>query len=546
MRLHTSVARLLAATALVLPVLAAAAGAEAELLLQRLETLQQDPDTTLSGEHIAATDFLLQFYARRGFRPAWHAPEKARELIAVIESIDEEGLSPDDYHFDVLAAGREPLRRDVDFDIILTDALVRLGAHLRFGKVDAEALDPNWNMGRTPSADDPVGALQDAIDAPSLRAYFDRQIPRQDFYQRLKQALARYRAIAAAGGWPALPGGPSLKPGMLDPRVVLVRQRLAAEGDAPAGTPAEAARFDDELAAAVKRFQQRHGLLADGIVGRRTLAAMNVPVGARVDQLRANLERSRWVFTEPTGDFIAINIAGFRLYLVQNDELAWSSEVTVGRTYRKTPVFKAAMENIVLNPTWTVPPTILRKDILPRARENPDYLREKGYVLLDQAGQRVPLNRVDWPNARPGNFPYIVRQPAGPDNALGRVKFIFPNPHLVFLHDTNHPELFARQQRTFSSGCIRLKDPLELAERLLADQPGWDRAAIDRQLASGKTRTVQLARPLPVLVLYWTAMADADGSVRFMQDVYGRDQRIIDGLGAPFSFARAARARAAR
>ena len=481
MRFNPPLARLLRAAAmLLLSILAATANADAELLRQRLETLQQDPDATLAGEHIAATAFLSQFYARRGFRPAWNTPAKVHELIAVIESIEDEGLSPGDYHFDALAAGRGAMRSNVDFDIVLSDALVRLAAHLRFGKVDAEALDPNWNMGRDPGIADPVGALQDAIDASSLRAYIDRQIPRQDFYQRLKQALARYRAIAAAGGWPKVPSGPSLKPGMLDPRVRLVRQRLAAEGDTAPGAPLARSDFDNELAEAVKRFQRRHGLVTDGIVGRRTRAAMNVPAINRVDQIRANLERSRWVFTEPSGDFIAVNIAGFRLYLVRDNRLAWSTDVTVGRTYRKTPVFKAAMEYIVLNPTWTVPPVILRNDILPKARANPDYLEEKGYVLLDQAGRPVPLAQVDWPNARPGNFPYIVRQPAGPDNALGRVKFIFPNPHMVFLHDTNHPELFQHQQRTFSSGCIRVKDPLELAERL-ASRP--NRRSLSRLLA---------------------------------------------------------------
>ena len=282
------------------------------------------------------------------------------------------------------------------------------------------------------------------------------------------------------------------------------------------------------------RFQQRHGLGADGVAGRETFAAMNVTAHARIDQIKANLERSRWVFTDLTGDFIVVNIAGYRAYLVRNTEIVWETNVMVGKTYRKTPVFKASMKYLVLNPTWTVPPGILRKDILPKLKKDPGYLDQKGYLLLDRDGNPVNQDAIDWSSISHRNFPYIVRQPAGPDNALGQVKFIFPNGHFVFLHDTNHRDLFVHRERAFSSGCIRVENPLKLAELVLNDARRWHPAAIQAALDLKKTQTVHLPEPLPVLLLYWTTTVAADGTVGFLKDVYGRDQRIIARLAAPF------------
>lgn len=518
----------------------------ATLVRERLEELQGDSGATILNASVASPPLLLEVYARRDFEPAWRDARSREELLAIIEASEEEGLDPEDYHAAPLRkwgakATGAAAKTALDYDIPLTDALVRLGAHLRFGKVDPVDLDANWNVGRELKTDDAVGVFAAAIDAATLREFIDERIPRQDFYLRFKAALARYRAIRAAGAWPAIPDGAVLKPGQSDPSVPLLRTRLAAEGDLEAGANATSELYDSDVEQAVERFQLRHGLDADGVTGGQTIAAMNVTVDARIDQIKANLERSRWVFTDLTGDFIVVNIAGYRAYLVKEDALVWTTNVMVGTPYRKTPVFKDEMSYLVLNPTWTVPPGILRKDFLPRIKKDPDYLRSKGYLLLDRDGKEVDHNGVDWSALGPRNFPYIIRQPPGPDNAMGQVKFMFPNDHFVFLHDTNRRELFVRPARAFSSGCIRVENPLELAELLLNDPQRWNADGIKQALATQRTQTVRLTEPLPVLLLYWTAVAVPDGSVTFYKDVYGRDQKVIDGLAEPFKLAIPAR-----
>jgi len=326
---------------------------------------------------------------------------------------------------------------------------------------------------------------------------------------------------------------------MEDDRVPTLRRRLEIEGDMTTGAGNGSRRFDDPLRDAVIVFQERNGLDPDGVVGPRTLDALNVPVERRIDQIRVNLERARWVLRDVQGDYLVTNIAGFRVYLVRDHEIVWSTRAQVGKPYRKTPVFKAELEYVVFNPTWTVPPTILRNDVLPKIKSDPDYLRQKNMVLLDRGGKIVDPAGLDWSAIGDRGFPYVVRQEPGPGNALGRVKFIFPNSHFVFLHDTPSRALFERADRTFSSGCIRVERPLELAELLLDDPGNWNREAIDAVLDSGKTRTVFLDKPIPVLLLYWTVRLDPSGEDRigFYRDVYDRDDAVLEALREGFRYA---------
>jgi murein L,D-transpeptidase YcbB/YkuD len=280
---------------------------------------------------------------------------------------------------------------------------------------------------------------------------------------------------------------------------------------------------------AVRRFQARHGLAPDGAVGPATLAALNVPVATRIEQLRANLERARWIFYEPESEFLVVNIAGFQLYHLRRGDVVWRTRVQVGRPYRQTPIFRAEMTYLVVNPTWTVPPTIYRNDILPSVRRNPAYLASRNIDAFDASGERVDPATVDWSGRNP---PYRLVQRPGPDNALGRVKFMFPNEHSVYLHDTPSRDLFDRDSRAFISGCIRVENPFELVEQLLGR--GWDRARIDEIIASGETTTVQMPEPLPVLLLYWTAEVTPDGIVEFFGDVYERDAALAEALDEPF------------
>jgi len=355
-------------------------------------------------------------------------------------------------------------------------------------------------------------------------------------YQRLKTALASYRAIAERGGWPAVPAGETLKPGAEDPRLPVLRQRLLAEGDLATDAPVEVT-YADSLVAAVERFQTRHGLTADGVIGPGTLAAMNVPVADRIDQLRVNLERCRWVVREAQERFVVTNVAAFQVFLFEDGKIRWQSRCQVGKEARQTPIFGAEIRYVELNPTWTVPPTIFAKDTLPAVRRDPGYLKERHLRVIDARGKEVPASQINWATTTPRNFPHMLRQDPGPHCALGRVKFVSPNEHAVYMHDTPSQELFATDQRAFSSGCIRVEHPLELA-RLLIDDSKWTAEAIDATIATEKTTPILLSKPVPVYFLYFTATADHEGRPHFFRDLYGRDPRVLTGLEQDFSFRR--------
>lgn len=506
-----------------------------ELIRMRVEELQATGMLEIDGVSIASGNLIPRIYAARSFAPAWRSAAQIDSLTEVIEESYLEGLDPGDYHADAVRAARAAFaegtaQERADTDIVLTDSVIRLGYHLRFGKVDPVELDPGWNFSRELVGRDPAETIQAAIDAPSMREFARQVIPRGFPYERLKAALAEYRAIAAAG-WPGIGPGPTLKIGMSDARVPALAERLTATGDLEEGVAVgENGPYEETLADGVKRFQARHGLAQDGTVGPATLAALNVPVEERIAQIRANLERARWVFNELEDDFIVVNIAAFRLDVVRDRETVWQARVVVGQPYRRTPVFKATMRYLVFNPTWTVPPTVFRFDILPELRRNAGYLLSRNIDVLDADGNVVDPSTVDW-TTRSG-FPYRFVQRPGAANALGRVKFMFPNEQAVYLHDTPSRELFARESRAFSSGCIRVENPLDLARVLLG--PGWDRARIDALIASGRTDTVFLENPITVMLLYSTTEVDDEGRVFFLPDIYERDAAVVEGLGEPF------------
>ncbi len=491
----------------------------------------------VAGQTLYAANLMQRMYQGDGQQPLWSDAAIA-ELLTAIDGLAADGLTPADYRFPQLApllqaraeGGLSPAQA-AELDLLLTEAFARAVYNLYFGKVDAERLDPNINFARSLEDDDPAPELRQAIERGEIAASFDQARPSNVRHQWLKEALARYRQYQAQGAWAPVPEGKTLKPGERDPRVAALRARLAVTGELAAAEAADPELFDADLQTAVKAFQRRHGLEADAAVGPATLAALNVPVERRIEQIRVNLERQRWIMHEAYDEFLIVDIVGFQVYWVKDNEVIWQEQVQVGKEFTQTPVFKDKIRYLDFNPTWTIPPGILRRSILPQLKKNPDYLNKKGYHLLTLEGERVDPKSVDW-NAVKG-FPYMVRQPPGPDNALGQVKFMFPNPHYVFLHDTNHRELFDRTGRDFSSGCVRVRNPFDLAERLLAGQDGWDRARIDQVVASGQTTRVNLERPLRILIAYGTVTATVD-QVYFKPDVYERDAQVLAALDGEF------------
>jgi len=475
------------------------------------------------------------FYEGRGFRPAWLSGERRAELVAAVAGSRADGLEPDDYRVSQLRANASPPVADpatlAAQDLLFTDSLARLIRHLRHGKVDPATLYSIWNFSSAPDALGQALLLQEVVDSASLQAAIGRQAPQLEAYRSLREGLARYRAVENAGGWPRIATGPTLRRGDRGARVTALRARLQASGDLAMTDGGTADRFDDALAAAVTRFQERHGLGADGAVGKGTVDALNVGVAERIAQIRVNLERLRWVAGDFGPDLLLVDIAGFKAELRLADQSVWATRVVVGRPSRETPSLLDSVQHLVLNPKWVVPPTILREDVIPAMRRNPAYLSSHRLRLVDRSGRTVDPSAIDW-HSQGGGFPYQVVQSAGADGSLGQIKFALGNRYAIYLHDTPSRSLFKRPSRAYSSGCVRVENPLELAVLLLDDAHHWSAEALRDAIATGRTRTVPVNREIPVMLLYHTAEADASGTVSFRTDIYGRDARVLSALSS--------------
>lgn len=506
---------------------------EVELMRLRVESLATDAETRVFGVRLATRRTLQAFYEQRGFQRAWPSTSASEELLRAVRASAADGLDPDDYLLPELeraqaeiASGEASLDTVIDFDILQTDALARLFYHLIFGKVSPKSFDPHWNFTRKIRDVDPEAFLEEVVASGRIFERIEAEKPDHELYLRLREELARQREQASRVEPTPVPDGERLEGGSRGPRVAALRSRL--------GVPESGDEFDDDLVERVKRLQASHGLDVDGIVGPATLAAVNVTTAERIWRIRVNLERMRWYLHDLDPSFVFVNLAGYEAYYLRDGKLVWSSPAIIGKPYRATPVFRSEMTYLVLNPTWTVPPTILAQDMLPAQRRDRAYLDRKGIRVIDRNGRVVPSGKIDWAHATPGRFPYQLVQQPGPDNALGRVKFMFPNSHSVYLHDTPARELFAKSERAFSSGCIRVAKPYELVELLLDDQAGWDRAAIEQAVEKGETRTLKLSKPVPVLLTYFTAWVDREGTFQLRRDVYGRDEIVRRGIEAEF------------
>ncbi|HVN72555.1 MAG TPA: L,D-transpeptidase family protein, partial [Desulfomonilia bacterium] len=417
-------------------------------------------------------------------------------------------------------------------DLILTDSFIRLTNHSICGKEDPLTFHPQWNLDKDRKINEAEALLllEKAINGQSLAQTINGWKIRHPLYSRLKKALADYRAIKAKGGWKAVPAGRVLKKGMIDPRVQDLRARLA-DTDGLLETKTDPMTFDSSLAQALMGFQKRHALIADGVMRKGTYEALNVPVEDRIDQIRVNLERARWVLHDPGDTNVFVDIAGYRVFFERDNKIIWSCKAQVGQPYRNTPVFRSVITNIELNPSWVVPPSILIKDVLPAVKKDPSYLRKKHLMVIDERNHEVNPKSINWSLYPDRDFPYRLKQNPGPENSLGQIKINFPNEYLVYMHDTPHKELFAEEVRTFSSGCIRLEKPFELAELLLNDHSKWNLQSIMEAAKPGKTRIINLSTPVTIILFYWTVEVDDNGVVYFSSDPYQRDKAVLDGLG---------------
>jgi L,D-transpeptidase YcbB len=500
-------------------------------LRSAIEAMRSAASVKLGKATLTNTATIAAFYQRNGMTPVWSRPGAIDELRRAILEAEGDGLHPADYHLAALDAAIAS-KDIVSADLIATDAVIRLLAHLRYGKVNPAQLNRAWNHpARLDGAT--LDVLLDAARvAPSLEQAIDQQRAKHFVYQGLREGLARYRGLAAAGGWPSVVATTRIKPGADDAGVPSMRSRLRVTGEWR-GSDAELAStiYDDALVAAVKRFQFQHRLNEDGIIGKTTVDAMNVGADARVEQIRINLERARWTLGGLGQTFLLVNLPAYKAYLIRNGALEWDTRVQIGKAARKTPAFRTHINFIAFNPTWTVPPTILNEDIAPTLKTDPSYLEKRGLVAVERSsGRVVNAAEIDWSTASLSD--YRLTQPAGHDNALGSVKFIMNNPYAIFLHDTPRRDLFAADQRLFSSGCIRVEHPLDLALSLL-DPAVWTRERMAEVIRAGKTRTIPIDPPMPVAIVYWTASISKSGALRFARDAYDYDREVRVALDAP-------------
>ncbi|KAF0138372.1 MAG: Uncharacterized protein FD153_1365 [Rhodospirillaceae bacterium] len=564
-------------------------------------------------------DAIRQFYQSRRYQPLWVGEEgvvaSAKELIEVLKTADREGLLPQGYGMAVLEHGMKAhmLEALARFDSALTAVFVRYVQDLKHGRVRARDVEPG--LFPDPPPLDVTRLLKEATRTKDFSRFLASLAPSAPGYHRLRETLERYRALADSGGWPAIPQGQNLRPGMAGPRVVVLRQRLRVTGElrledevvaasemisdsaspvpASTGLPAagqgeenraeksadldikrpamvespepegpppvrftlavpdsgmtnpvtsdadgasladDKAVFDHAVEEAVRRFQRRHGLEADGIVGVQTLAMLNVPVEARMRQIVVTMERWRWVPSHLGQRYVMVNIPAAFLEVWENGRVVLGMKVVVGQPRRQTPVFKVTLTHLVLNPLWNVPHKLAVEDVAEKARKNPAYMARQGirvFTTIDDTIVELDPLDVDWHQVGRNRFPYRLRQDAGPNNAMGKMKFLMPNPDDIYLHDTPTRHLFQRASRAESSGCIRLEKPIDLAVYLLNNQAGWSREKIAFITAGKKTETVSFRKPVPVYLVYQTVWVDDDGIVQFRMDLYKRDALLAKAL----------------
>ncbi|MFH1830497.1 MAG: L,D-transpeptidase family protein [Pseudomonadota bacterium] len=513
------------------------------------------------------SDELKRFYEERNFAPAWSKSEQtnndAKELIKAIGASEEHGLNPNLYHKNAIdqlkismdSAGDEQKRRFLaEQDILMTDAFFTLSSHLDSGLTNPYF--SNANQRKPESNTDLVAVLNMALQAHDVADALNRLAPQTEEYKRLKEALPKMQEIAARGSWPTVPPGEKIEPGNTNQRIIAVRRRFEATGflKPPVQTAAKTKAqineemmatqdepgedyYDEKLKEAMIRFQEKFGLMPDGVIGKRTVQMLSTQPDWHVCQIKINLDRMRALDELLSKDrYALVNLPDFTLKIVDDSQEVMKMKVIVGRVDRKSPLMSDMIRFIVFSPKWHVPTSIAVKDKLPKIKEDPSFIRRQGmkvYTTGPTGIEEIDPENVDWESVDAQNFTYRIVQASGDANALGRVKFMFPNRHDVYLHDTPTKYLFNRCQRTYSSGCIRIADPIGFAKFLLKDKEEWDSERIDSSMKRATPLFVNLDEHLPIYILYLTAWADEEGNPVFRQDVYGFDQKLSKQFCTP-------------
>ena len=517
-----------------------------EELRLTLEKSTQESPAMLRGSHLLKLGEAYQFYAHRNFDPIWSAEGRLTELayefrFELRQSLYD-GLQPATYHLALIdsyvatvekrEAAKEGLvpKELAELELLMTDAFFALAEDLDLGLVNPERLAAKWSIPRKRKALEYDSLLTQAYRTAELRSQLALLYPKTPSYSKGKLLLRQLeeRAKGKEINWKPIKTDRVLRPGESNAFLLQVRERLAFWGYLEALGRTDAKIYDSLLVRQVLAFQAEKGIKADGILGYATLQALNESPAQLMDKIKVNLERMRWIpehFFK--GEAILVNVPSFELVYQKGSDTLFTTKVIVGTLKHQTPVFTAPLSYLVFSPYWNIPPSIAKNETLPAIRKNANYLQRNNMEVVNTSGQPLSLSQVNW-NAKP--FPYLIRQKPGESNALGQVKFMFPNPNNVYLHDTPAKQLFDQDLRAFSHGCIRMAQPRDFAELLLKNSEGWTSEKVGLAMGQDKEKIVNLPYKIPVGIVYFTFWTDADGKPRFFVDIYKRDADVLELL----------------
>jgi L,D-transpeptidase YcbB len=479
---------------------------------------------------------LVSFYAERDHRPVWIEDGKlsstARRAIFFLSRSDRWGLDPEAFITPSLALGfQEPASGSeiADAEVRMSMALLAYARQAYAGRTVPR--DVSENLDIRPELPDPVAAMASLADGADIVESLITFNPPDTEFEVMRQELANLKSIAAEGGWRTIGSGPTLKPGMRDDRVILLKQRFGIYMPPPIiADPEVVSLYEGEVVEAVRQYQEENGLEADGIIGPATLSQLNMSVIDRIYQILANLERWRWLPRDRGDFYVQVDVPGFRVNIVKDGEIIFTTRAVVGKPDYQTAIFSDEIEHMVVNPFWNVPRSIATEEMLPRLRNDPNYYASRDFETLDaSSGQAINASAVNWSEITANNLPYRFRQRPGTGNALGNIKFMFPNRHAIYLHDTPARNLFQRTVRAYSHGCIRLYEPMAFAAALTANDPRLNLQRVQAGINSGENQTFVLANKIPIHITYITAWVE-DGRINYRDDIYGHDRRVAAAL----------------
>jgi len=495
--------------------------------------------STMPGVKMRAVPTVTSFYENRNYEPLWTNASSARQpLVDLLDAVDasrRDGLRPTDYHLEALRDSFETYvtAETPDFDVsaqlelVATDSFLMLAAHNYSGNMTRGSLTPNWSADR---GIDLKARMAKAVESNRVRSSLAGLLPKEPEYQFLKEQLALLKETRPEVEGPKVEGGPLLQKGMTDPRVGQAKQRMQALGFYE--IPADAAEgdlyvFDPDFREAMVRFQKHVNLQEDGFIGKPDISALNKFHDFRIEQVKANMERWRWLPNQLGQRHIRVNVPNYQMKLWQDGQEAFASDAVVGTKAHATPIFSDRLEYLVFNPSWSVPASIAKRQVVPSFKNDPGIIERNGYVLY-RNNKIVDPSTINWSTVNPSNFPYSIRQKPGPTNAMGNVKFMFPNQYSVYLHDSSVRAFFSLSKRSHSSGCVRLRNPMELAYELVTHEGEMTKQDIDDIVEpGGKETRVSLKKPIPIHMIYQSVIPDENGKARFLFDIYDLDKRMV-------------------